>query len=153
MLEFFSQWCQGNWWGDAAYVTFTRRQSLIGLPQRLSGRESTCQAGDAGSTPGLGRSLGEGKGNSLQYSCLEKYHVPSQGTVHGVTKSQTCLSNWAQNIIMKTRVLSVWVMAWNRALKRLMWEVRLYQTSEIFFFGGGYLLSQHNVVYPNTEMI
>ena len=27
-------------------------------------------AGDMGSIPGLGRSLGEGNGNSLQYSCL-----------------------------------------------------------------------------------
>ena len=26
---------------------------------------------DLGSIPGLGRSLGEGTGNSLQYSCLE----------------------------------------------------------------------------------
>ena len=26
--------------------------------------------GDAGSIPGLGRSLGEGNGNPLQYSCL-----------------------------------------------------------------------------------
>ena len=28
-------------------------------------------AGDLGSIPGLGRSSGEGNGNSLQYSCLE----------------------------------------------------------------------------------
>ena len=28
-------------------------------------------ARDVGSTPGLGRSPGEGNGNSLQYSCLE----------------------------------------------------------------------------------
>ena len=28
-------------------------------------------AGDAGSIPGLGRSLGGGNGNPLQYSCLE----------------------------------------------------------------------------------
>ena len=27
--------------------------------------------GDVGSIPGLGRSLGEGNGNPLQYSCLE----------------------------------------------------------------------------------
>ena len=35
------------------------------------GKESTCNAGDMGSIPGLGRSLGEGNGNPLQYSCLE----------------------------------------------------------------------------------
>ena len=30
-----------------------------------------CTVGDLGSTPGLGRSLGEGHGNPLQYSGLE----------------------------------------------------------------------------------
>ena len=32
---------------------------------------SSCNAGDLGSIPGLGRSPGEGNGNPLQYSCLE----------------------------------------------------------------------------------
>ena len=36
----------------------------------LSGKESACNAGDAGSIPGLERSPGEGNGNPLQYSCL-----------------------------------------------------------------------------------
>ena len=37
-------------------------------------KESTCNAGDtgdAGLIPGLGKSLGEGQGNPLQYSCQE----------------------------------------------------------------------------------
>ena len=34
------------------------------------GKESACNAGEASSIPGLGRSPGEGNGNSLQYSCL-----------------------------------------------------------------------------------
>ena len=37
------------------------------------GKESACNAGDtrdAGSIPGLGRSLGAEHGNPLQYSCL-----------------------------------------------------------------------------------
>ena len=33
--------------------------------------ESTCQAGDVDSTPGSGKSFGEGNGNPLQCSCLE----------------------------------------------------------------------------------
>ena len=41
---------------------------LSGLPQRLSGEESVC---NAGSIPGLGRSPGGGNDNPLQYSCLE----------------------------------------------------------------------------------
>ena len=36
----------------------------------LSGKESTCQAGDVGSIPGLGRSPGDGNDNLLRYSCL-----------------------------------------------------------------------------------
>ena len=46
----------------------------IGASQVLSGKESTCQAGDAGdlgSIPGLGRFPRVGNGNALQYSCLE----------------------------------------------------------------------------------
>ena len=35
----------------------------------LSGKESTHNAGDVSSIPGLGRSPGEGNGNPLQYSC------------------------------------------------------------------------------------
>ena len=37
----------------------------------LSSKESTCNAGDAGSILGSGRSPGEGNGYPLQYSCLE----------------------------------------------------------------------------------
>ena len=36
-----------------------------------AGKESAYHAGDLGSVPGLGRSLGEGKGYPLQYSGLE----------------------------------------------------------------------------------
>ena len=35
------------------------------------GKASACSAGDLGSIPGLGSSLGEGNSNPLQYSCLE----------------------------------------------------------------------------------
>ena len=34
-------------------------------------KASACNAGDLGSSPGSGRSPGEGNGNPLQYSCLE----------------------------------------------------------------------------------
>ena len=42
-----------------------------GLPHSSVGKESTCNVGDPGSIPGLGRSPGEGNGNPLHYSCLE----------------------------------------------------------------------------------
>ena len=44
---------------------------LGGFPGGLDGKESACNAGNLGWIPGLGRSLGEGKDNPLQYSRLE----------------------------------------------------------------------------------
>ena len=62
-----------------------------GFPGSSAGKESTCNAGDLGSIPGLGRSPGEGKGYPLQYSGLEN---SMDCIVHGVTKSWTRLSDF-----------------------------------------------------------
>ena len=43
----------------------------MGFPGGPDSKGSTCNVGDLGSIPGLGRSPGEGNGNPLQYSCLE----------------------------------------------------------------------------------
>ena len=51
-----------------------------------AGKESTCNVGDLGSIPGLGRSPGEGKGYPLQYSGLEN---SMDCTVREVTESNT----------------------------------------------------------------
>ena len=45
-----------------------------GFPGDSDGKDSTCNAGDPGSIPELGRSPGGGHGNPLQYSCLENLH-------------------------------------------------------------------------------
>ena len=42
-------------------------KQFINLPGSSVGKESTCNAGDPGSIPGLGRSPGEGIGYPLQY--------------------------------------------------------------------------------------
>ena len=44
------------------------------LPSSSDGKESTCNAGDLGSIPGLGRSPGGGHSNQLQYYCRENPH-------------------------------------------------------------------------------
>ena len=44
---------------------------MLGFPGGSVGKESASNAGDLGSIPELGRSLGEGKGYTLQYSSLE----------------------------------------------------------------------------------
>ena len=68
---------------------------FLGFPGGTNGRESACNAGDVGWIPGLGTSPGGGHGNSLQYSCLGNSMDRGAwwATVHGVTKSQTQLSD------------------------------------------------------------
>ena len=46
----------------------------LGLPCGSVVKNLPASAGDVGWIPGWGRSPGEGKGNPLQYSCLEKSH-------------------------------------------------------------------------------
>ena len=112
----------------------------MGFLSSSDDKESACNAGDPGSTPGLGRSPGEGIGYLLQYSwaslvaqmvknlpVMRETWVPSVGwedpleegmathssilawkipmdigawwaTFHGVTKSQTRLSDQAQHL-------------------------------------------------------
>ena len=41
------------------------------FPGGSDGKASACHVGEPGLIPGSGRSPGEGKGNPLQYSCLE----------------------------------------------------------------------------------
>ena len=62
----------------------------MGFPGGSDGKESTCNAGDPGSIPGLGKSPGEGNGNPLQY-CLENSMDRGAwwASVHGIAKSQT----------------------------------------------------------------
>ena len=63
-------------------------------PGGSGSKESACNAGDTGSIPGLGISLGEGNGYPLQYCCLGKSmdRVAWHAVVHWVTKSWTGLS-------------------------------------------------------------
>ena len=73
-------------------TVFTFSPSICheGLPHSSVGKESSCNAGDLGLIPGLGRSPEEEKGYPLQYSDLEN---SMDCIVHGVAKSQTWLSD------------------------------------------------------------
>ena len=62
-----------------------------GFPGGSAGKESSWNAEDLDSIPGLGRSPGEGNGYPLQYFGLEK---SMDCIVHGVAKSWTWLSNF-----------------------------------------------------------
>ena len=58
---------------------------MEGFRGSSAGKESTCNAGDLGSIPGLGRSPGEENSYPFQYSGLEN---SMDYIVHGVTKSK-----------------------------------------------------------------
>ena len=64
---------------------------FLGFPCCSAGKESAWNARDVASIPGLGRSLGEGKGYPLKYTGLEK---SKDCVAHGVAKSRTRLSNF-----------------------------------------------------------
>ena len=70
-------------------------RAALGFPGGSDGKESACNAGDAGLIPGWGRSPGEGNGYPLQYACLEKSMDRGAwwATVHGITKSRTRLNS------------------------------------------------------------
>ena len=64
---------------------------FLGFPCGSAGKENACNARDLVSIPGLGRSPGEGKGYSLQYSGLENSMDYSPW---GCRESWTGLSNF-----------------------------------------------------------
>ena len=66
-------------------------QGIWGFSGGSADKESTCNAGDPGLTPGWGRSPGEGNDNPLQYSCLGN-PMDSEAwwaTAHGIRESDT----------------------------------------------------------------
>ena len=67
----------------------------LGLSGGSDSKKSASSARDLGSIPGSGRSPREGKGSSLQYSCLENLmdRRAWQATVPGVAGSQTQLGD------------------------------------------------------------
>ena len=69
---------------------------MSGRPWWLSGKESTCNAGDLGLIPGSGRCPGGGLGNALQYSCLGSPMDRGawQAVVHGVATESDMTPQW-----------------------------------------------------------
>ena len=76
---------------------------FLGFPGGSDGKESACNVRDLGSIPGLGRSLGLGRGghgNPLQYSCLENPH--GQRSLAGY-------SPWGHKELDVTERLSIYI--------------------------------------------
>ena len=82
--------------GNSVRLYFGGLQNHWIFPGGSDGKASSYNVGDPGSTPGSGRSSGEGNGNPVQYSCLENSMDGEAwwATVHGVAKSWTWLSDF-----------------------------------------------------------
>ena len=84
---------------------------FLGFPCGSAGEESTCNAGDLGLIPGLGRSPGEGKGYQLQYSGLENSINSPRGRKHSDTTEQISLSQktkWMLYNLLQVGSLHQW---------------------------------------------
>ena len=80
------------------YISFLIH--LYSFPESSVGKESTCNAGDLGSIPGLGRSPGERKGYPLQYSGLENSMDSSpRGRKESDTTERLSLSPFTWSIV------------------------------------------------------
>ena len=68
------------------YLRINLPRETKGVPCGSAGKESSCNVGDLGLIPGLGRSPGEEKGYLLQYSGLENSMdcSPPGSSVHGI---------------------------------------------------------------------
>ena len=95
------KWGQSVWtrWSGFFYAAsrvWAPSRLQWGFPGGSDGKASACSAGDPGSTPGSGRSPGEGNSNPLQYSRLKNSMDRGAwwATAHGVAKSRTRLSDF-----------------------------------------------------------
>ena len=82
------------WQGPGEFTEFLDSvgSALQGFPCGPVTKDSACNAGDSGSTPGWERSPGEGNDNPFQYSCLENpmdRERSLEGYSPGVTESDT----------------------------------------------------------------
>ena len=93
MSQLFSWICLDYFWPFAfPYKYYNQCVNFFsGIKITYAAKESACNAGDLGLIPGLGRSPGEGNSYPLQYSGLEN---SVDCIVHGLTKSQTWLSDF-----------------------------------------------------------
>ena len=102
----------------------------MGFPCGSAGKESSCNSGDLGSIPGLGRSPGEGKGSPLHYSCLKN---SMDSIVHRVTKSGTQLSDFHFPLLYteycksKRRKKSLQWSTWAKDAKLLIFKEEKYK--------------------------
>ena len=67
-------------------------------------KELACKAGDLGSSPGSGRSPGEGNGNPLQYPCLENPYRQWSLVNYSLWGHTTCVALVSHKTLVSERV-------------------------------------------------
>ena len=107
-------WMASEMWSEPSSPTafWPHLCYILGLPKWLSGKESACNAGDAGLIPGVGKPP---EGEMATHSCILAWEIPQtekpgRAAVHGVAKSWTRLSTHAHGTycIRWTYWISVW---------------------------------------------
>ena len=86
------------WQGPGEFTEFLDSvgSALQGFPCGPVTKDSACNAGDSGSTPGWERSPGEGNDNPFQYSCLENPMEKKPGRLQFM-ESQEPDTTWQLN--------------------------------------------------------
>ena len=136
---------------------------FLGFPGGSAGKESTCNAGDLGSIPGLGRFPGEGKGYSLQCFGLEHF---MDYIVHGIANSWTQLSDFhfhfslsltlCQTNVISTIPTNTWVQCVTLEIENMtskfLWKISRMTLPEPFWMKreSGLAASYIKVYYQDT---
>ena len=118
------KWDSVYYWGKDKnnFLLYKKMATLIySFPCGSADKESSCNAGDQGSIPGLGRSPGEGNGNSFQYSCLGNPidRRAYWATVYGVTESQAQLNDLHKHTYLQKYL---WLFSLGAEWERLGWR-------------------------------
>ena len=88
------------------FYLFTAFYVFSGLPWWLSGKEATCNAGDVGSIPGLGRYPEEGNGNPLRILAWKIPWTEEPGGLQSMgLQSRAWLRDWITRTLQVSFVL------------------------------------------------
>ena len=130
-LSFLLPLCPPSFLVKISILNYSSLLSEWVFPSGSDSRESTCNVGDLGSTPGLVRSPGGGHGNPLQYSYLENPH--GQRSLMGYSPwGLKVRHNWApkhtqQRPHFRSQRLGSWCHVWSGVKYKQLWRMLLRQ--------------------------